>query len=731
VIPVYDLGRLEGRRLFYTMRIVKQRSLRQLLDAEEDRAPLARLCSFFVQVCRAVAYAHSRGVIHRDLKPDNILIGDYGEVYIADWGLAKGIADLEETAPDDLAIDTPPHYTAAGAMLGTPGYLAPEQAEGPQFAGPRSDLFSLGVILYEILTGETPFNGATGVERVLKTVTREPDPPRQLAPACPLVLEELCLKLLAKKPEGRPANAAAVAEEVEAFLEGSKERERRREEARALTERARGPAREYARLGEQQRELLAAARARLSGVKPYEPVEKKLPGWRLEDRARAAEIERAKALSEAVELYSQALGYDQGSAEARGALADLYFALSELAGEERRGAQALFYESMALEYDGGRYRARLSAPARVSVVAPRGARIYAARYEERDRRLVAVDEQLLGEAPLRATPLLPGAYRLAVRRPGAREAIYPVRLRRGEHTALEVALYAEEELGADFLYIPGGPARLGGDPEAFEPLPAQEALIPAFALARFPVTVAEYLEFLDALSPAEAERRKPRDEAGVEYAYRGKSGRYEPNAKMLVEGEGRAFCPEGRVGELPIFSVDWFDAVAYCRFKSARDGVLYRLPTELEWEKAARGADGRVYPWGDAFDPTFCKMRDSRPGFSQPEPVGAFPADESPYGVRDMAGGVRVWTADIFGRISAEEALATPEPEPGAPRDAGGYRGSRGGSWVHTAFVSRCASRFTQHAASRYTVLGFRLARSLPKRGAEEPTPEPPAEREE
>jgi serine/threonine-protein kinase len=159
--------------------------------------------------------------------------------------------------------------------------------------------------------------------------------------------------------------------------------------------------------------------------------------------------------------------------------------------------------------------------------------------------------------------------------------------------------------------------------------------------------------------------------------------------------------------------VSWFDAMAYCRWLSERDGMTYRLVEELEWEKAARGVDGRSFPWGDHFDPTFCKMRHSRPGFSQTEPVGAFPIDESVYGARDLGGSLRCWTADLHGELSAAAALAEEEPADGARRDLVGMRASRGGSWLHLELHCRAASRYRHFTLNRDTILGIRLARTL------------------
>src|SRR5262249_22104520 len=156
-----------------------------------------------------------QGVLHRDLKPENILIGDYGEVYVADWGIAKVIGSGEIDGPTDLHLITRVG-TQEGAMLGAPGYMSPEQLQGEAGATDhRADLFALGVVLYEILTGRQPFEGKGEMAILLSTVEGTPKRPRDLAAACPLVLEDLCLRLLSKRKEERPASAEKVAAEVE------------------------------------------------------------------------------------------------------------------------------------------------------------------------------------------------------------------------------------------------------------------------------------------------------------------------------------------------------------------------------------------------------------------------------------------------------------------------------------------------------------------------------------
>jgi tetratricopeptide (TPR) repeat protein len=229
IVPVYELARRSGDgRPFYTMRFVRGRTLaeaardyhRKRAAGEAEPLDLAALLNAFVGVCNAVAYAHSRGVIHRDLKPQNVVLGDFGEVIVLDWGLAKLVGRPEEAAAfPSISLDADEGHAATmpGQVLGTPSYMSPEQAEGAT-VNHLSDVYGLGAILYEILTGRPPFEGTETRDLLRRVVVEAPARPRDVVPGTPRALEAVCLKAMAKKPAGRYTSAAELADEVRHFL---------------------------------------------------------------------------------------------------------------------------------------------------------------------------------------------------------------------------------------------------------------------------------------------------------------------------------------------------------------------------------------------------------------------------------------------------------------------------------------------------------------------------------
>jgi len=250
IVPAYDLGCSSALGIYYTMKRLTGRPLAQVLIELRRGDPatvhsfgMYRLLGCFIELCRALAYAHARGVLHGDLKPENVFIGEYGEVVLVDWGLAQVLG------PDGK------HQARARMKAGTPEYMAPELiTKSGQDLDVRSDIWALGVILYELLTLTLPFQGANPREVLMRVMVEPLEPPSQRAPGRPVPagVEDICRRALSKNRELRHSSVAELMTELEDELEGTRERLRRAEQARRALDTVRA---QLERLGPQEQEV--------------------------------------------------------------------------------------------------------------------------------------------------------------------------------------------------------------------------------------------------------------------------------------------------------------------------------------------------------------------------------------------------------------------------------------------------------------------------------------------
>ncbi|MET0592525.1 MAG: SUMF1/EgtB/PvdO family nonheme iron enzyme, partial [Polyangiaceae bacterium] len=457
-------------------------------------------------------------------------------------------------------------------------------------------------------------------------------------------------------------DATALVGDLAAYLDGKLEREVRTKAAGAAAARA-----EAASIDFQE------VRSRLKALsEEVARLERDVPAWdngprkeQLQRTTREIESLRAQeaaSFSEAVLAFEESLAHVPTDDSVRRDLAELYLGRFQAAVAAHDESDKLYFESLVRKHDpDGTMAQRLDARGSIIIQAQTDARLR--RYVERDFRLVVGEPLAEGSKSLIALALEPGSYVIE-----AGDVRFPVAIQPGDELRVKVPSFPSDPA---FIHVPGGPFRSGGDDLAPGCLPARILELPSFAIHRFPITNREYLAWLMSLSAEERARHVPR---------RSPDGGWfmDPREPVLPAGDP-LFHPDA-----PVVAISYDDANRF----SVDHG--WRLPTELEWEKAARGVDGRIFPWGNRFDATFCKMRDSRAGGPSPEPIGSFTADESPYGVRDMAGGSRDWTSSTLG---------------------GEMRVVRGGAWNVTSLFCRLGFRFAYLPHDVYTNVGLRPAR--------------------
>lgn len=474
----------------------------------------------------------------------------------------------------------------------------------------------------------------------------------------------------------------------------------------------------------EQRELARTAHLALKKL-----AEAKHPQWVHEDETRRLKDQAQRAEQSFVAGIHQAVDLDPELTPAQDALG-LWYREQVIAAELRRDPEmAIHFCNVLRRHDSkSRFKAFLDGYGSLTLhTDPQPARVTLYRYIEVGEKLELQRVQELGWTPLVELPLVMGSYLLIVEARDRLPVSYPLHITRcrrwsstrpGEDAPTPLVLPRAGDLGADDIFVPGGHFTWGGDNPSGEGIVPQQVWVEPFVMSRQPVTVREYLKFLNDLveKGKEGEARQwapqPFNPGGgravvAPGVVRGAAGHYE-----LAPGvEGEAWQEDQAITH-----VAWAAAVAYSRWYAALTQLPWRLPFEVEWEKAARGVDGRYYPWGDYFEPERTCLHHSVPrtgGKAHSPQVESFPGDVSPYGVRGMAGNVRDWCADPFEREGVSIQKGRHQADLRLFRVETPVRCVRGGTWRESSRFARCAARGRELASTCSPSLSFRLCRSI------------------
>jgi len=293
-------------------------------------------------------------------------------------------------------------------------------------------------------------------------------------------------------------------------------------------------------------------------------------------------------------------------------------------------------------------------------------------------------------------------------------------VRPGSNKPHPITLPKQGTLDRNECYVPAGWFWAGGDPDAYDSWPRRRYWADAFIMQKFPVTNREYITFLDDLVA------QGREEEALQHVPREKPGQAGKQGAMIYGRDSRGdfiLVPDAEgdlwLPEWPVMMIDWYGAKAYATWQASRDGKKWRLTFEQEFEKAARGVDGRLLPWGDHLDPSWCCMKDNHQGAMLPSVIESYPIDVSVYGIRGLGGNMRDWCEDIYTPdapnhpvVGGESALVQTSASDQCDSGDRIYRVDRGGSWNLTAFYCRAAARYRFVPSFRSASGGVRLTRS-------------------
>ena len=585
IIPVYDYGEENGR-LYLVMKWVRQGSLEKRLESGplsfEEALAISR------QIATALDYAHQRQIIHRDIKPDNVLLGNNDHVYLADFGLVKALQQSSLTA------------SLSGGVLGTPAYVAPEIWHG-QTALPQTDVYALACLLFEMVSGHPLFNAPTPPATMLLHF-QEPKFPDEWPVAVPSGLTNTLRWALSQDPFERHSSAGELVE--------------------ALGKLTNLP---------DENDPLA---------KTYTALE--------------INVQRGE-WDEAIKQAESILSHDPGYRNIQSLLDQA------LAGKARAGQSiwiAHWQEQAQKNVQAQKWDIALTAVERWLNLTPDNTEALALQ------QVIEANKNESSEVPGRAVNQQEDSA----------------------HFNLPHLVQGDVPLAFMWCWVPAGEFTLGSG-DRLEERPATRLWLEQFWLARYPTTLGQYRQFV---AGGGYDEKQWWLDAGWEWRCRHKI--ISPSNWEEQERRGKHY---------PVVGVNWYEAMAFCRWASTVQEQEIKLPSEAQWEKAARGTDRRKYPWGDDWDSTLCTV--FIPKRANPTPVNKYDQrSESPYGCLDMSGNVWEWCSTVYGPYPIP---ATKERENLTDDER---RVLRGGAWHGNALSVVVTRRHAKYPTNRNAASGFR-----------------------
>jgi formylglycine-generating enzyme required for sulfatase activity len=748
VIAVHDAGVYE-EQVFLAMEFLAGGTLRGWLSAQPRS--WREILDVFIAAAGGLAAAHAAGLIHRDFKPDNVLLDREGRPRVVDFGLAREANSREgepshELSPafiTTLTGSTPGHesghletLTRTGAVMGTPAYMAPEQFLAEP-TDERTDQFSFCVALYEALYGQRPFGG-DNLLSLGASVTEGQFRPMPKDHEVPTWLRRALLRGLRTKPAERypsmgaliaallddPAvkrrrrllTAGAAAVVVAGLVVAQQVVHRRRVE---LERRIAAHVEEGTRLSEQARtraKELRDQRARAFAAFDAGNREQAESLWR-EGLGMVSTV--AGSFEKGEEAFETALVLDPSRLPVRVRLGDLrmeHLALTEELRMDREAA-AIAARLPPDDVDGSRRRALAAAGTVIVRADTPGASVALERYE-RDRATGLRSSKPVGTLAAAGMSLPAGSYRLVLEAPGHAPVLYPFALGAGQRREIQLYLPPSAEVPTGFVYVAPGEFWYGDADEQLrtqflDAAPLHRRSTDAYLIARAETTFREWIAFLDSLPAAQRTELIPDTASNMRGSLRLKGGAdgwqlsFQPTSVRYTARVGEPVVYLGRKQrarqdwlDFPVSAISPPNAERYLQWLRATGRVPgARFCTELEWERAARGADERSFPSGDDlraddanFDITYGKVASAY----GPDAVGSHPLSRSPFGVDDLTGNV------------LELVLSAEKP---------GEFVIRGGAYYFGAATARSTNRQVVATTFRDVTAGLRVCAPAPSTG--------------